>query len=153
MKEKKSISIVELNTIDDMLDHLDVIKELYPSLTKESYSDYLKHMLPNNRYAQIAVLENEKCLGIAGVWIGTKLWCGKYLEIDNLIVSSKHRSTGVGKLLFEYVAQKAETEKCSMLALDSYTSNFKAHKFFYNAGFEPKGFHFIRILNPEMING
>jgi hypothetical protein len=49
--------------------------------------------------------------------------------------------------------QRAIDEKCTMLALDSYTTNFKAHKFFYNAGFEPKGFHFIRILNPEMING
>jgi GNAT superfamily N-acetyltransferase len=108
-------------------------------------------MLPNNHYGQIAVFEGETCLGLTGYWIGTKLWCGKYLEIDNLIVSEKQRSTGVGKRMFEYLAAKATQENCTMMALDSYTSNFKAHKFFYNQSFAPKGFHFIRVLKNEGI--
>ena len=45
----------------------------------------------------------------------------------------------------------AKNEGCSMLALDSYTSNFKAHKFFYNQGFAPKGFHFIKILDMSKV--
>jgi GNAT superfamily N-acetyltransferase len=90
-------------------------------------------------------------LGLTGYWIGTKLWCGKYLEIDNLIVSEKQRSTGVGKRMFDYLTSKATQENCTMMALDSYTSNFKAHKFFYNQSFAPKGFHFIRVLKNEGI--
>jgi len=75
----------------------------------------------------------------------------KYLEIDNLVVSAKVRSKGVGKLIFDFLAKKAKEEECSMMSLDSYTSNFKAHKFFYNEGFAPKGFHFINILDVEKI--
>ncbi|MEY3438667.1 MAG: hypothetical protein RL265_1252 [Bacteroidota bacterium] len=145
------MSIRELTEKSEMLPYIGVLQELYPSLTLEAYAQNLTAMLPNNNYSQVAVFDGENCLGIAGIWIGTKLWCGKYLEIDNLIVSDKFRSKGVGKLLFDYISKKAKAENCSMMALDSYTSNFKAHKFFYNEGFAPKGFHFIHILNEEMI--
>ena len=141
----------ELNGKEEMLAHLEVMQELYPSLTAEAYAHDLEHMLPNNRYGQAAVFEGEKCLGIAGFWIGTKLWCGKYLEIDNLVVSSKHRSKGAGKIMIDYVKTIAEKEGCSMIALDSYTTNFKAHKLFYAEAFVPKGFHFIHVLNEDQL--
>ena len=145
------MTIRELKGKDEMLVHLSVMQELYPTLTKEAYSKLLDGMLPNNEYGQLAVFHNEHCIGIAGFWIGTKVWCGKYLEIDNLVVSVQNRSLGAGKLLFDYLSNKAKKEQCTMMALDSYTSNFKAHKFFYNEGFGPKGFHFIRILDENGI--
>jgi len=145
------MTLRELNGLDEMLQTLDVLKELYPSLTPENYLADLKEMLPNNRYGQVAVFDGDTCVGISGYWIGTKLWCGKYLEIDNLVVSAKVRSKGVGKMIFDYLADKAQQEECSMVSLDSYTSNFKAHKFFYNEGFAPKGFHFINILDAKKI--
>lgn len=141
----------ELTTKEEMMQYIDVLQELYPSLTPENYSKDLDAMIPNNRYGQVAVFDGEQCVGISGYWIGTKLWCGKYLEIDNLVVSSKHRSKGAGKLIFDHLDKKAQEEGCSMMALDSYTVNFKAHKFFYNEGFSPKGFHFIKILEEEKI--
>jgi GNAT superfamily N-acetyltransferase len=145
------MTLRELNGLDEMLQTLDVLKELYPSLTPENYLADLKEMLPNNRYGQVAVFNGDTCVGVSGYWIGTKLWCGKYLEIDNLVVSAKVRSKGVGKMIFDYLAEKAQQEECSMVSLDSYTSNFKAHKFFYNEGFAPKGFHFINILDAKKI--
>lgn len=141
----------ELNSKAEMLQHISVLQELYPNLTLEAYERDLDTMLPNNNYCQVAVFDGENCLGLTGIWIGTKLWCGKYMEIDNLVVSSKYRSKGVGKLLFEYISEKAKQEGCSMVALDSYTGNFKAHKFFYNEGLVPKGFHFVKILDKDMI--
>ena len=145
------MTLRELNGLDEMLQTLDVLQELYPSLTPENYLADLKEMLPNNRYGQVAIFDGDTCIGVSGYWIGTKLWCGKYLEIDNLVVSAKVRSKGVGKMIFDYLAEKAKQEECSMVSLDSYTSNFKAHKFFYNEGFAPKGFHFINILDAEKI--
>jgi len=145
------MTLRELNGLDEMLQTLNVLQELYPSLTPENYLADLKEMLPNNRYGQVAVFDGDTCVGVSGFWIGTKLWCGKYLEIDNLVVSAKVRSKGVGKMIFDYLAEKAKQEECSMVSLDSYTSNFKAHKFFYNEGFAPKGFHFINILDAKKI--
>jgi GNAT superfamily N-acetyltransferase len=142
------LTVREIVDKEEMLQYIHVLNDLYPSLTLEQYSKELDLMLPHN-YGQVGVFENEDCLGISGFWIGNKLWCGKYLELDNIVVSEEHRSKGVGKLIFDFLAKKAQEHNCTMMALDSYTSNFKAHKFFYNEGFAPRGFHFINILKPE----
>jgi GNAT superfamily N-acetyltransferase len=145
------MTIKELQGKAEMLAQLAVMQELYPGLTIDTYASLLDGMLPNNRYGQVAVFHEEVCIGIAGFWIGTKVWCGAYLEIDNLVVAEKFRSLGAGKMMFDYLSVKASKEGCNLMALDSYTSNFKAHKFFYNEGFGPKGFHFIRILDENGI--
>ena len=144
------MEIRELTTKAEMLAQLNVLNEMYPSLSFEEYSNELDEMLPH-RYGQVAVFENEECLGLTGYWLGSKLWCGKYLELDNVVVCAKHRSKGIGKLLFDFMLEKAKKEEVTMLSLDSYTSNFKAHKFFYNEGYAPRGFHFINILEKDKV--
>jgi GNAT superfamily N-acetyltransferase len=144
------LSIRELIGKDEMMNHIAVLHAIYPSLTIEEYDRELDQMLPHN-YSQVAVFDGEKCLGLSGFWIGTKLWCGKYLELDNIVVLEKYRSKGIGKLLFDFLHKKALENDCTMLSLDSYTHNFKAHKFFYNQGFSPKGFHFINILKEDKV--
>ena len=140
----------ELVDKEEMLSYLPVLNELYPSLTAEEYSRELDEMLPC-RYGQVAAFEEEECIAICGFWIGNKLWIGKYLELDNIIVRASHRSQGVGKLMFDFLERKAVEQQCKMLSLDSYTSNFKAHKFFYNEGYAPKGFHFVKLLDKDAI--
>lgn len=144
------LTVRELNDKEEMLKYIHVLNDLYPSLTLEQYSKELDVMLPHN-YGQVAVFEGEECLGISGFWVGNKLWCGKYLELDNIVVLEAHRSKGVGKLIFDFLNRKAQELNCTMMSLDSYTYNFKAHKFFYNEGFAPRGFHFINILKEENI--
>jgi GNAT superfamily N-acetyltransferase len=144
------LTIRELQGKNEMMGQISVLHAIYPSLTVEEYDRELDQMLSHN-YGQVAVFDNEICIGLSGFWIGTKLWCGKYLELDNIVVLEKYRSKGVGKLLFDFLHKKAVENDCTMLSLDSYTHNFKAHKFFYNQGFSPKGFHFINILKPNKV--
>jgi GNAT superfamily N-acetyltransferase len=140
----------ELVDKEEMLKYLPVLNELYPSLTAKEYSRELDEMLPC-RYGQVAAFEEDECVAICGFWIGNKLWIGKYLELDNIVVRASHRSQGVGKLMFDFLERKAIEQQCKMLSLDSYTSNFKAHKFFYNEGYAPKGFHFVKLLDKDAI--
>ena len=142
------MEIRELKSLEEMLPHLDILREMYPELDLESYERMLRDMLPN-RYAQVGVFIDEKCIAISGYWLGTKLWCGPYLELDNVIVSEAARGTGAGKMIQYYLEEKAKKLQCSIMVLDAYTNNFKAHRFYYNQGYSPKGFHFIKILNEE----
>lgn len=142
------LTLKELKTLPEMLEQLHLIQQLYPDYTIEIYADLLEEMLPNN-YKQVVVYENEQSVGLSGFWVGTKLWCGKYLELDNVIVHPNHRSRGVGKLLTEYLNKKAVEMGCKVVALDAYTNNFPAHKFYYNHGFVPKGFHFVKFLEEK----
>lgn len=140
----------ELTTKEEMLANFELILEMYPNITLEEYSNELDVMIPHN-YGQVVIYDGDSCAGLTGYWIGSKLWCGKYMELDNVVVSAKHRRKGVGKQLFEYMQQKAVDMNCTMLALDSYTDNFDAHRFFYEQKYVPRGFHFINILDKAKV--
>jgi GNAT superfamily N-acetyltransferase len=140
------MQLKELTTIDEMISQFEIITHLYPNISKEKYESYLKEMIPHN-YKQLAVFENEICVALTGFWTGTKLWSGKYIEIDNFIVHSEHRMKGLGKLMTDYLDQKAKELNCTMIVLDAFTGNFKAHRFYYNQGYAPKGFHFVKIID------
>lgn len=139
---------IELTTIEEMLAQIEIIRHLYPNISQEKYKAYLEAMIPHN-YVQIAIFDEEKCVGLTGLWYGIKLWSGKYMEIDNFIVHPEHRSKGIGKMLTDYVNEKATELNCTMIVLDAFTGNFPAHRFYYNQGYSPKGFHFIKMLNEE----
>ena len=142
------MKIKELSTIPEMVAQYDIMKHLYTNFTIEKYEAYLTEMVPHN-YRQVAVFENEKCVALTGFWSGIKLWSGKYIEIDNFIVHPEHRSKGYGKAMTDYINEKALESNCTMIVLDAFTGNFTAHRFYYNQGFVPKGFHFLKILNED----
>ncbi len=142
------LELKELTTKQEMLDNIEVMRFLYPTFTLEKYDAYLTEMIPHN-YKQIAVYEDGVCVGTSGLWSGTKLWSGKYLEIDNFIVHPDHRSKGIGKIMTDYVDAVARETGCTMIVLDAFTGNFTAHRFYYNQGYAPKGFHFLKIINED----
>ena len=143
------MKLIEITTIKEMLKQFETIKLLYPTMSKEKYETFLVDMIPKN-YKQLIVIENNVCVGMTGFWVGTKLWTGKYLEIDNFVTHPSHRKKGIAKLMTNYLAEKAENLGCTCIVLDAFTGNFEAHRFYYNQGYVPKGFHFIKTID---VNG
>jgi GNAT superfamily N-acetyltransferase len=135
-----------LTSVQEMLSQIETIKFLYPNMTIERYEGFLSDMIPKN-YKQVAVFDGETCVGLTGFWFGTKLWTGKYLEIDNFIVHPDYRKNGIGKLLTNFIHEKAKELNCTCIVLDAFTGNFVAHKFYYNQGYVPRGFHFIKTID------
>jgi ribosomal protein S18 acetylase RimI-like enzyme len=140
------MEILQLETVSEMVTQIEIIHFLYPNMTVETYESYLSTMLPNG-YKQVAIFENKQCVGLSGFWYNTKLWTGPYLEIDNFIVHPDHRKKGVGKIITDFIDAKAKELLCSCVVLDAFTGNFPAHRFYYNQGYEPRGFHFIKTID------
>jgi GNAT superfamily N-acetyltransferase len=137
---------LQLETVAQMVAQIETIRFLYPNMSVKTYETYLNNMLPNG-YKQVAVFENNKCLGLTGYWYNTKLWTGPYLEIDNFIVHPDHRKKGIGKIITDFIDAKAKELSCTCVVLDAFTGNFQAHRFYYNQGYEPRGFHFIKTID------
>jgi GNAT superfamily N-acetyltransferase len=135
-----------LTTLSEMLSQIETMKFLYPNMTIERYEGFLLDMISKS-YKQVAVFDGETCVGLSGFWFGTKLWTGKYIEIDNFIVHPDFRQKGVGKLISEFIDEKAKELHCTCIVLDAFTGNFPAHRFYYNQGYVPKGFHFIKTID------
>ena len=140
------MEIRQLETVAEMAAQIETIHFLYPNMTIETYESYLSAMLPNG-YKQVAIFEDKQCIGLSGYWYNTKLWTGPYLEIDNFIVHPDHRKKGIGKLITDFIDAKAKELSCTCVVLDAFTGNFPAHRFYYNQGYEPRGFHFIKTIN------
>jgi GNAT superfamily N-acetyltransferase len=139
------MTIKELTSLQEMLLHLEIIKFLYPKMTLKRYKSFLEDMIPKN-YKQVAVFDGDTCVGLSGFWFATKLWTGKYIEIDNFIVHPDYRKKGIGKLLTQFIDEKAKELNCTCIVLDAFTGNFEAHRFYYNQGYVPRGFHFIKTI-------
>ncbi len=142
---QSSYTFKELLTLPEMLPYISVVQQLQTSLTLEEYKTMLPDMIKNG-YGQVAVFENEKCIGISGYWIGTKLYSGKYLEMDNVVIDESYRSKGIGKLLCDWCINKATENNCQKVMLDAYLENEKAHKFYEREGFTKRGYHFIKTI-------
>lgn len=135
-----------LTTVSEMLSQIEIIKFLYPNMSLEKYESFLTDMIPRD-YRQVVIFENDICVGLSGFWFGTKLWTGKYIEIDNFIVHPEYRKKGIGQLLTQFIDAKAKELNCTCVVLDAFTGNFDAHRFYYNQGYVPKGFHFVKSID------
>jgi len=131
---------------EEMLQQLEIIQQLYPEYTIEKYGTLLDAILKGN-YQQVIVVENNQTIALTGVWVGTKLWSGTYIEIDSFVVHENFRGQKIGDILIEEVNKIAQEVGANQICLDAYTTNFTAGKFYINHGFVPKGFHFVKFIN------
>tara|TARA_B100000508_G_scaffold141026_1_gene145254 strand:- start:27607 stop:28068 length:462 start_codon:yes stop_codon:yes gene_type:complete len=145
-----TIIIKELKTIDEMLESYDLLTLLYPTdFSVDKYKSLLAEMLEGN-YRQVAAYEGNKIVGIAGLTIATKIWSGRYMDMDHFVVSRDHRSTGVGKKIIKYVKELSIQENCKILSCDVYSENFDAQRFYMNERFVPRGFHFVHVNDKNL---
>ena len=139
---------VIINTIDnasEMIAQYDLICQLSPNVTFEEYSLMINDMVKLN-YQQAVAYINEKPIGVCGFWINTKIYSGKYIELDNVVVDRNYRNKNIGQLLCYYVLEIANKNNCKTAMLDAYLENTQAHTFYERIGFKKKGFHFIKPL-------
>ena len=122
-----------------------VIQELNPVVT-EAYLDSVLDAMIAGGYRIVTIQEGDRCLGLSGIWVGTKIYSGKYLEMDNVVVTSAYRAQGLGQLLTDYILVLAQREGCITMMLDAYLENEKGHAFYERNGFIRRGYHFIKKL-------
>lgn len=138
-------TIEVLNNREAMLPYFNLVSKLGYPPSKETYSQLLEAMIPNS-YQQIVYKIDGKAIGLAGFWTNTKLFSGKYIDVDNVIVSEEARSKGVGKKMMDWIEAYAKSIDAKMIVLDAFAGNKQAHKFYFREGYEIKGYHFTKDL-------
>ena len=139
------MKIVELRTISEMRRLFPLIRQLNPGMTEAVFKRYLPAMQKAG-YRALAAIDGKEILGTTGFWVGTRFWCGPYVEVDNLVVAEKYRNCGVGKRLMEALEKEAKKRSSSILIADSYTHNAASHRFYFREGYIIKGFCFVKEL-------
>jgi ribosomal protein S18 acetylase RimI-like enzyme len=132
-------------------EHLEEAVRLLGFLNPETSTSVLTERLrslwdDHPHYQLLGAFAGADLVGICGAWIATKMWCGRYLEIDNLVVDPERRSSGAGTRLIEHLVELGRSMDCRIIVLDSYTGNHASHRLYHRLGFEIWGFHFIKPI-------
>ncbi len=140
------ITIKELDTREEMLTGYELIHQMYQDMDYEEFSQLLNQMIEFDNYKIIAAFLDDEMVGVSGYWVAVMLYCGKYLQVSNLVVNEKHRGFGIGKKIMKALEEKAKDLNCKKIALDSYTENKKSHSIYFRENYHIRGFHFLKDL-------
>lgn len=129
------------------VEHIDeimpLISSLNPTIDQECLRDRMLSMLQMD-YLCFGLYQGQRLLGLCGAWTTVRLYCGKQLELDNLVVSPESRSLGVGEKLIDHILAWAKDNAYDSCELNTYVVNDKSHKFYFNQGFNILGYHFFK---------
>lgn len=142
-QEMREFEIETLEKMEEMLACFPLIQLLNPQMSLDTYQLYLKQMVQTG-YRQVVVRREKDLIAVSGYWLGVKLYCGPYLEVDNLVVHEEFRGQGIGRQIIEFLQHEAQRKGCLVMMLDAYKNNTQAGQFYSNLGFEAKGNHWIR---------
>ncbi len=140
--------IVRLIPTDQLPAILPLVKMLNPDINEAVLARRLEQM-PGQGYQCAGAYLEEQLVGICGLWIATRFYCGKYLEPDNVVIHPDFRSLGVGQTLMAWVYDYARAQNCEVVELNSYVGSPRAHKFYFGEGFQILGFHFQKKLDGD----
>ena len=118
-----------------------VLLQLRPTFSKEQLIAQIKEQRLSGY--RIAYVESDgEILCVAGFVVGTKLAWGKHIYVDDLVTAERHRSTGAGAKMIDWLKSYAREIGCGQLHLDSGVQRFAAHKFYLREGFSITSHHF-----------
>jgi GNAT superfamily N-acetyltransferase len=122
-----------------------LLKFSNPHISDQTFKERLDEMIPMG-YECVGVYDQEKLIGVSGLWIITKCYVGRHIEPDNVVIHPDYRSKGVGEMLMKWIYDYGESKGCIYAELNCYITNDKGHKFWFGEDFKVIGFHFQRKL-------
>ena len=117
--------VIRLLAKDELAMILPLVQELNPGVPPAVLAQRLQDMTAQG-YRCTAAFADDCCIGVAGIWLGTRFWCGRYLDIDNVIVDPQYRGVGIGQQLMDWVENYAHKEGCEIMVLDAYVTRSSA---------------------------
>ena len=143
--ETDNIILKELSK-QEIKDILIFAKKLNPEKTDEVLSQYILEMFEFENYNCFGLLHNNLLIGISSGWTTVRFYSGKQLELDNVIIDTEIRSSGLGKTFLSLIENWAKDKSFKTIELNTYVQNSRSHKFYFNLGYSILGFHFQKHI-------
>lgn len=137
--------VVRLIEQKDIKSILPLLSELNPTIELHILEARLEDMI-NNNYECVGAYDEAKLVGISGLWILTKYYVGKHIELDNVYVLPEYQGKGIGKLLVDWILDYGKSKGCIASELNCYVDNTKGLEFWKAKGYETIGYHLARKI-------
>lgn len=119
---------------------------LNPALDLHLLEQRADEMFTHEHYYCFGLFWEQELIGVASGWITVRLYSGKQLELDNVIILPKHQSKGYGQHFLDHLEAFAEERNCLTVELNAYVGNNKAHQFYERLDYVKLGFHFQKKI-------
>ena len=127
-----------------------VMAELRPHVTEAEFLNRVRRQMTGG-YLLAYVEAGDEITAVAGYRFLTNLAWGNFLYVDDLVTAEKHRSTGNGAYLLQWLCQQARKAGCERLELDSGVQRFQAHRFYLREGMIISSHHFSKQLDGQKL--
>jgi len=134
---------MDIRLIDDseILMIVPLLKILNPTLTEEIISERLLEMVTRG-YKCAGAFDSEELIAICGIWELVKVYVGRHIEPDNVVVQPRYRSSSVGNQLIAWVLDYGKERGCVASELNCYITNPSGQKFWERVGYKAIGIHY-----------
>ena len=140
------IIIKKLNTKEQIAETFPILIQHHAHIEKDDFLKYIDDILAEKNYQMIGAYKEDEMVGIAGYWVLTRFYSGKYVQVGNMVVDKNHRNLGIGKELLYFIENEGKKQGCQHFILDSRMDNKKSHDFYLREGFEIMGYHFMKDI-------
>jgi GNAT superfamily N-acetyltransferase len=120
-----------------------VMRQLRPHLDEGEYPRTVRRMRGEG-YRLAAVVDGGRVGAVAGFRVVEFLMWGRLLYVDDLVTAEGARSKGYGKMMLDWLAERAREEGCGSLQLDSGVQRGDAHRFYFRERMRISSYHFSK---------
>ncbi len=140
------VEIRHISNEADLAASFPVMKELRPHLTDSAtYVVQVMHQHTQG-YRLLAAWQDGKIVGLAGYRLLDNLIYGRFVYVDDLVVSASLHGSGIGEQLLSAARQQAVAAQCTHFVLDTGLGNALAQRFYFRQGLLARGMHFVEAL-------
>ena len=122
-----------------------LLKILNTSISEKTLEERLSDMIKEG-YQCVGAFDNDKLIGICGLWILTKYYVGKHIEPDNMIILPEYQNQKIGSKMMQWIYSYAKDNDCVASELNCYIDNKAAHKFWEKESYKVLALHFQKNL-------
>ncbi len=144
----RGVHFVDLAPGDPRLtaDVLPVLVELRSDLTAEALGEVYAEGHPQGLRLTAVYDERERCVAVAGWRQMANTVARRTLYVDDLVVASDRRGSGIGADLLRELERRARAAGCRAIELDSGVARADAHRFYFRERMSITSLHFARRI-------
>jgi GNAT superfamily N-acetyltransferase len=123
-----------------------VMQELRPHLNdRAAYIEQLALQFTQG-YRLLAAWQDGVIVGLAGYRLQNNLIYGRFVYVDDLVVTASLHRSGIGEQLLQTAREQAVELHCKHFVLDTGLHMALAQRFYFRQGLLARGMHFVEPL-------
>lgn len=138
-----------INTEAEARDCFPVMQELRPHLSDAA--DFARQVTrqAEQGYRLLAAYQDGLLAGLAGYRLTENLIYGRFVYVDDLVITASLQRAGIGAGLLDAVRREAVALRCRHFVLDTGLHMAHAQRFYFRQGLLARGMHFALPLDGE----